>query len=69
MRDPVLDRAFEKRGMVTAVARRCGISTAAVSRWDKVPLGRVDDVAFVTGVPRSELRPDAYPPDVLGEAA
>jgi pyruvate kinase len=58
MRDEILERAFEKRGAVTAVARGCGISTAAVSRWRRVPKSRLDEVSRILNIPVSELSPD-----------
>ena len=58
MRDPVLHEALMRRGAVTAIAKACEISTAAVSRWDRVPAERVKIVAEVTGVAPHLLRPD-----------
>jgi DNA-binding transcriptional regulator YdaS (Cro superfamily) len=40
-----------------------GISPQAVSQWKRVPSERVLDVERVTGISRSELRPDLYPLD------
>ena len=41
------------------------ISQQAISQWARVPAERVLEVERVTGVPRSELRPDLYPDDVV----
>jgi DNA-binding transcriptional regulator YdaS (Cro superfamily) len=60
MRDPALQRAIDKVG-VKAIAERLGISGPAVSQWDRVPPGRVIDVEAISGVSRTELRPDLYP--------
>ncbi|MCP1221352.1 helix-turn-helix domain-containing protein [Acetobacter orientalis] len=61
MRDDILKDIMDRRGAVTRIAKACGISTAAVSRWKRVPRGRVAAVATVTGVSSERLRPDLYP--------
>ena len=67
MRDPVavaaLDAAISKAGGVTNLARLLGISKAAVSAWPLVPARRVLQVEDITGISRSQLRPDLYPGD------
>jgi hypothetical protein len=55
MRDAILDRAFEKRRAVTRVAEECGISTAAVAKWTRVPKGRFEAFASATGIPVAEI--------------
>ncbi len=59
-RDPELVRLFRIRGMVTALARACDISTAAVSQWRQVPAWHVDAVSRVTRIPPQDLRPDLF---------
>ena len=60
-----LERAKGEVGGAVALAKAIGgISSQAVSQWDKVPVSRVLDVERITGVPRHELRPDIYPPPV-----
>ena len=41
------------------------VNKSTVLRWEeeRVPAERVIEVERVTGVPRSELRPDLYPPE------
>jgi DNA-binding transcriptional regulator YdaS (Cro superfamily) len=39
-----------------------GITHGAVSQWRRVPADRVVAVERVTGISRSTLRPDLYPP-------
>lgn len=45
-----------------ALAKRLGISCAAVSQWRRVPVARVLEVERITGVSRHDLRPDIYGP-------
>lgn len=56
-----LRRAIEKAGGLAGLAAPLGISVQAVSQWDEVPPLRVLAVERVSGVSRSELRPDLYP--------
>ena len=37
-----------------------GISSQAVSQWQRVPVERVLDVERLTGISRHKLRPDIY---------
>lgn len=60
-RDQLLEgvaRAVQAAGTFAELARRLGISRAAVHKWHRVPEERVDEVERVTGVPRYLLRPD-----------
>lgn len=59
----------KRRGIVSEIARACGITHGAVSQWRKVPAERVLDVERITGVPRHALRPDLYPPPTVPPAA
>ena len=54
-------RAIEAAGGIGALARALGIDIAAVSRWENVPPLRVLAVERITGVSRTDLRPDLYP--------
>lgn len=57
-----LEVAKRKAGGPAGLARLLGqISSQAISQWRRVPAERVLDVERVTGVPRSQLRPDLYP--------
>jgi len=56
-----LKRAIETAGGQAEFARLIGITAQAVSQWDEVPPLRVLAVERVSGVSRSELRPDLYP--------
>lgn len=59
-----LQRAIKKVGGLAGIAEPLGISEQAVSQWDEVPPLRVLAVERVSGVSRSELRPDLYPVEV-----
>jgi len=56
-----LERAVKNVGGQAEFARLIGITAQAVSQWDVVPPLRVLVVERVSGVSRSELRPDLYP--------
>ena len=56
-----LKRAIEAAGGLDKLAAPLGITPQAISQWDKVPPLRVLAVEKVSGVSRSELRPDLYP--------
>jgi len=60
MRDNGLDLAISAAGGVTELARKLGISQPSVSNWTRVPAERVVQVESITGVKRSDLRPDLY---------
>lgn len=57
-----LHRAKEAAGGVTNLARQIGITSQAISQWDRVPAERVLAVETATGVSRHDLRPDIYGP-------
>jgi DNA-binding transcriptional regulator YdaS (Cro superfamily) len=52
--------AVNAAGGIRPLARRLGISMAAVWKWTRVPAARIVEVERVTGVPREKLRPDLY---------
>ncbi len=43
------------------LARKLGISRAAVSAWDYVPEDRVEEVSEYTHIPPEKIRPDKFP--------
>ena len=55
-----LQRAIANVGSASELARRIGVTPAAVLQWDTVPILRVPDVERVSGVSRYELRPDFF---------
>lgn len=56
-----LQRAIKNVGGLVGLAEPLGVSIQAISQWDEVPPLRVLAVERISGVPRSELRPDLYP--------
>lgn len=58
-----LAAAISAVGTARELAKRLGISPAAVSTWKKVPWNRARAVERVTGVPREVLRPDIFAED------
>ncbi len=62
-RDAALIRAIESVGGQKTLAEKLSIKSQAISQWDRVPVNRVLTIEEITGVHRSELRPDIYPPD------
>lgn len=65
IRDPVIDEAIATMGDNgnTALAAALGITAQALSQWTRVPPTRVMAVESITGIHRSRLRPDLYPPE------
>ena len=62
MTDTPLQRAIAAVGGTRELGRRIGITSQAISQWDRVPANRVLDVERETGVCRHDLRPDIYGP-------
>ncbi len=65
MRTDPLKKAIAIAGGVQRLADALGIRQPSVSGWKRTPVLRVLDVERITGVPRSELRPDIYPADPI----
>ena len=59
--DAVLLSLRSKRGILSQIARECGLTRQAVIQWRRVPAERVLTVARVVGVDPSAIRPDLYP--------
>lgn len=47
-----------RRNAVRDFAAACGISTAAVAQWRRIPARHVATIAGLTGMSVSELRPE-----------
>jgi DNA-binding transcriptional regulator YdaS (Cro superfamily) len=75
MRDSVIDEAIGIAGGPAKLARLVGVKAPSLYSWKRVPPCRVLAVERATGIPRTKLRPDLYPPAVevpsppLGRAA
>lgn len=60
-----IDEAVKRVKTQARLAELCGVRPQAVQRWVRtgsVPPRRVKQVSAVTGVSRTSLRPDLYPP-------
>ncbi|WP_428980140.1 YdaS family helix-turn-helix protein [Brucella anthropi] len=42
------------------LARKIGVTRGAVSQWERVPAERIAEVAHITGLPMSTIRPDLF---------
>jgi len=60
MREDGLELAIAAAGGVSALSRRLGVSQPAVSGWKRIPPDRVLAVEAITGISRTQLRPDLY---------
>lgn len=69
MREAGLRQAIEAAGGVRALARLLGVSQPTVSGWRRVPADRVLAVEALTGIDRTVLRPDLYPPQDAADDA
>lgn len=57
-----IQRAVVKAGGTSALARACGVTPQAVSRWlgNRAPAERCALIEQCSGVSRYELRPDVF---------
>ena len=62
-RDEALKKAIKTFDRARELALALGITPQALSQWKRVPVEHVLKIEALTGVSRSELRPDIYPPD------
>lgn len=62
-RNPVLIEAIKKAGGPAAIAKAVGLSPQAVSQWEECPPKWVHALETMSKIPRSQIRPDIYPPD------
>lgn len=60
--ESALELAKRAAGGTAKLAEAIGVTSQAISQWRRIPVERVLDVEAATGVPRSTLRPDIYPP-------
>jgi DNA-binding transcriptional regulator YdaS (Cro superfamily) len=61
--DPALRKSIEIAGSLRALGRIASVSHQAIMKWTRVPAERVRAIEAATGIHRSVLRPDIYPPN------
>lgn len=61
----IVEQGAQKVGGVTKLADALGIKRPSFYSWKQVPAERVLDFERITGIPRSEIRPDLYPAEDL----
>lgn len=62
MKQPIHKRAIAKAGGPAKVAVLLGITSQAVSQWQRVPVVHAGKLSRETGIPLWELRPDIFGP-------
>jgi DNA-binding transcriptional regulator YdaS (Cro superfamily) len=60
--------AIKEAGGLRKLARRLDINHQAILQWEQIPVGRLLEIEYVTGVPRELLRPDLYRTEHLEDA-
>jgi Putative antitoxin of bacterial toxin-antitoxin system, YdaS/YdaT len=58
--DPGKEAVLEVIGGLKPLAEALGISSAAVSKWRKIPAHRIGLIEKLTGIPCHVQRPDLY---------
>lgn len=59
--DAPLKQVLEAVGGPTKLADELGVSTSAVTNWQRVPARHLPRIEHLTGIPGRDLRPDLYP--------
>jgi DNA-binding transcriptional regulator YdaS (Cro superfamily) len=59
--DTIMAAVIKAAGGIHVLARKLGISHAAIEQWKRIPVERLQAVAKVTGLPQHVLRPDLFP--------
>jgi hypothetical protein len=57
-RDPGLEAARVAAGSYRKLARHIGLTPQAISRWKRIPQAHLEEIAELTGLHASVLRPD-----------
>ena len=68
----IITEAILKAGGVQKLAKNIGVTYQAIQLWEsrgKVPAERVLDLERVTGICRTEFRPDIYPAEDYKKAS
>ena len=58
----IVEQAAKKVGGIVELGRRLGIRHTTFYQWTQVPVSRVLQIEKITGIKRSQIRPDIYPP-------
>jgi DNA-binding transcriptional regulator YdaS (Cro superfamily) len=56
-----LKKIRKTKGLSAKIAAELCIARQTVYGWKKIPAERVIKVEAITGIPRTQLRPDLYP--------
>lgn len=64
----IIRQITDAAGGVRALARAIGVTHNAILQWERVPAERVLTIEKLTGVHRSDMRPDIYPPSEYKKA-
>jgi DNA-binding transcriptional regulator YdaS (Cro superfamily) len=71
--ETALERAIAAAGGPVAIAKLVGVSSQAVSQWERIPAKHCMAIETATGIPCHEQRPDIFPkpstPVETGESA
>ena len=59
-RTPILQKALQKAGGISATARYLGLTRQAVAAWPDVPLKYLNQVSALSGISRKQLAPHLY---------
>jgi DNA-binding transcriptional regulator YdaS (Cro superfamily) len=62
--DPGKEAVLEVTGGLKPLAEALGISSAAVSKWPRIPKSRIILIERLTGVSRHVQRPDLHPEEL-----
>jgi DNA-binding transcriptional regulator YdaS (Cro superfamily) len=67
--DAALSEAVDAIGGVVVTASLCHVKPQAVSQWHRCPAKHAEIISRKSGVPKSRLRPDLWPPRARKAAA
>jgi DNA-binding transcriptional regulator YdaS (Cro superfamily) len=65
-REPGLEIAIDRAGGINALARALKLTSQTVAEWTRIPQPHVLLIEQLYKIPRTELRPDVYPPPRRG---
>lgn len=60
MRDEPVQKAINAVGSASELGKRLGITSQAISQWQRIPIRKLIEIEAATGIPREQLRPDLY---------